>query len=200
VNLDQAHIVLDQLAGEVYYRVSMPAGSDYTVNTGSVTWVAKGTAFDLDRSLRATGSGDQVVGLALVDAVAIGGAATGTPTQLDEGMTATVELSSTGAEDGSPVTVEISGEALSRAWILGNANLDEQMELPMGVLDQVATPSPSIEATATPTPTPSETFVLHAADLQAPGTTTTTYRMRLQVVRATGTGTALAQTATIPFP
>jgi len=156
VNLDQAHIVLDQLAGEVYYRVSVPAGSDYTVDTGSMTWVAKGTAFDLDRSPRSTGSGDQVVGLALVDAVAIGGATTGTPMQLDEGMSAMVELSSTGAEDGSPVTVAISAEALSRAWILGNANLDEQMELPMGVLDQVATPSPSIEATATPTPTPSE--------------------------------------------
>jgi hypothetical protein len=40
VKLDRAHIVLDQLAGEVYYRVSVPAGGDYTVDTGSVTWVA----------------------------------------------------------------------------------------------------------------------------------------------------------------
>jgi hypothetical protein len=155
VKLDRAHIVLDQLAGEVYYRVSVPAGGDYTVDTGSVTWVARGTAFDLDRSPRADGSGDQVVGLALVDAVTIGGSAIGTPTPVDQGMSATVQLSSTGTEDGSPVTAAISAEALSQAWIQDNANLDEAMELPVGVLAQVVTPSPTIEATATPTPSPS---------------------------------------------
>jgi len=123
----------------------VPAGGDYRVDTGSVTWVAHGTAFDLDRSPRASGSGDEVVGLALVDGLDIEGAGGGTPLDLNEGMSATVELSATGTADGPPVTGSTSSEVLARAWILANASLDEQLELPMGVLPGAASPG----ATAT---------------------------------------------------
>jgi hypothetical protein len=150
VRIDFEHVVLDQLAGEVYHRVSVPSGGDYSVNTGSVTWVAHGTAFDLNRSPRATQSGDEVVALSLVDGVNITGAEIGTTLQLNENMSATVELSPTGAADGPPVTGEISPEALARAWIVGNAGLDAQLELPLGVLEVAANPTPTVAATATP--------------------------------------------------
>jgi hypothetical protein len=150
VRLDFQHVVLDQLTGEVYHRVSVPSGGDYSVNTGSVTWVAHGTAFDLNRSPRATQSGDEVVALSLVDGVNITGAEIGTTLQLNEDMSATVELSPTGAADGPPVTGEISEEALARAWIVGNAGLDAQLELPLGVLGVAADPTPTVAAAATP--------------------------------------------------
>lgn len=156
LKIDRAHVVLDQLAGEVYYRVDVPAGGDYIVNTGSVEWVASGTAFDLTRSPRASATGDEVVGLAVVDRVDIQGAGIGTTLQLNEGMSATVELSPAGIADGPPVTGAISTEALTRAWIVNNANLDGQMELPMGVLVLEASPSPTTTATSIPTPSPSE--------------------------------------------
>jgi hypothetical protein len=156
VKIDRAHVVLDQLSGEVYYRVDVPAGGDYIVNTGSVAWVARGTAFDVDRSHRTAGNGDEVVALALVDGFEIQGAETGKTLNLTEGMSATVELSSSGIVEGSPVTGTISSDALARAWIVDNANLDAQMELPMGVLIAQALPSPTPTPTPTPTESPSE--------------------------------------------
>jgi hypothetical protein len=156
VKIDRAHVVLDQLSGEVYYRVDVPAGGDYIVNTGSVAWVARGTAFDVDRSHRTAGNGDEVVAFALVDGFEIQGAETGKTLQLSEGMSATVELSSAGIVEGSPVTGTISSDALARAWIVDNANLDAQMELPMGVLIAQALPSPTPTPTPTPTESPSE--------------------------------------------
>ena len=156
VNLSPGHVVLDQLAGEVYYRVSVPAGGDYSVTTGSVTWVAHGTAFDVSRSPRASAAGDEVVALALVDGFEIHGAEAGQTLQLKEGMSATVELTSTGSPEGQTVTGAISAAVLASAWITANADLDSQQELPMGVLVANASESATTEATATPVPSSSE--------------------------------------------
>ncbi len=156
VSLAQGHIVVDQLAGEVYYRVSVPAGGDYSVTTGSVTWVAHGTAFDVSRSPRASAAGDEVVALALVDGFEIQGAEAGRTQQLKEGMSATVQLTSTGASDGQTVTGVIPAAVLANAWISENANLDAQQELPMGVLIANAAESEAAGATATPVPSSSE--------------------------------------------
>ena len=154
--IDVGHVVIDQLSGEVYYRVSVPAGGDYSVNTGSVSWIAHGTAFDLDRSSRSDGAGDEVVALALVDGFDIEGAEIGSTMQLKEGMSAAVELSATGTANGPPVTRAISAEALAQDWIASNANLDEQLALPMGVLVAEAIPSPTATATTGQTESPSE--------------------------------------------
>jgi RNA polymerase sigma-70 factor (ECF subfamily) len=152
VSLTPEHVVLDQLAGEVYYRVSVPTGGDYSVTTGSVSWVAHGTAFDLSRSPRPSAAGDEVVALALVDGFEIQGAEVGKTMQLKEGMSATVELTSTGSADGQPVTGVIPAALVADAWITGNANLDAQQEWPMGVLVANGSGSAAIEATATPVP------------------------------------------------
>jgi RNA polymerase sigma-70 factor, ECF subfamily len=156
VSLSPGHVVLDQLAGEVYYRVSVPAGGDYSVTTGSVTWVAHGTAFDLSRSPRASAAGDEVVALALVDGFEIQGAEGGQTLQLKEGMSATVELTSTGSTDGQTVTSAISAAVLASAWVTANATLDAQQEWPMGVLVANASKSATTQATATPVPSSSE--------------------------------------------
>jgi hypothetical protein len=150
--IDPNNVVVDQLAGDVYHRVSMPSGGEYTAKTGSVTWVADGTAFDLDRSARASGAGDQVVAMALVDSFDIQGAGIATPVHVSQGMSVTVDLSSAGAAEAPPDSVAISTEALVADWIVTNANLDAQMELPMGVLPVAAAPS----STATPTPPSTE--------------------------------------------
>jgi hypothetical protein len=156
VKIDLGHVAIDQLSGEVYYRVSVPAGGDYSVNTGSVSWVADGTAFDLNRSLRPDGAGDEVVALALVDGFEIEGAEIGTNLQLNEGMSATVELSEAGTANGPPVTRAISAEVLAQDWIVGNANLDADLELPMGVLVAKAHATPTATATTGQTEPPSE--------------------------------------------
>jgi len=156
LKIGRAHVVLDQLAGEVYYRVNVPDGGDYIVNTGSVAWVAHGTAFDLDRSPRSAGNGDEVVALALVDGFDIEGAEIGTTLQLNQGMSVTVELSSAGIADGHPVTGAISTEGLTQAWIVSNAKLDMQLQLPMGVLAAESSPSPTTTAASMPTQSPSE--------------------------------------------
>ena len=156
VKIDRGHVAIDQLAGEVYYRVSVPAGGDYSVNTGSVSWVAHGTAFDLNRSLRPDGAGDEVVALALVDGLEIEGAEIGTTLQLNENMSATVELSQAGTANGPPVTHAISAEVLAQDWIVGNANLDADLELPMGVLVAKAHSTTTATATTGQTESPSE--------------------------------------------
>lgn len=155
LKIDRAHVVLDQLAGEVYHRVNVPDGGDYIVNTGSVAWVAHGTAFDLDRSPRSGGNGDEVVALALVDGFDIEGAKIGPTLQLNQGMSVTVELSSAGIADGPPVTGAISTGELTQAWIVSNARLDMQLQLPMGVLAAEASPSPTTTAASMPTQSPS---------------------------------------------
>lgn len=171
VKIDLGHVAIDQLAGEVYYRVSVPAGGDYSVNTGSVSWVAHGTAFDLNRSLRTDGAGDEVVALALVDGFEIEGAEIGSTLQLNEGMSATVELSEAGTANGPPVTRAISAEVLAQDWIVSNANLDADLELPMGVLVAKAHPTTTPTATTSQTEPPSEVPTSSPTASPTPGST-----------------------------
>jgi len=152
--IDPGNIVLDQLAGEVYHRVSLPTGGEYSVKTGSVTWLAHGTVFDLDRYARTIGTGDEVTGLALVNNFEIEGAIIGHTLGLSQGGSATIELTSDGTADGQPVTGTISAEALTQSWILQNASLDAQLGLPMGILAVSSTASASATPTTGPTPKP----------------------------------------------
>ena len=64
-------ITLDQHAGRVWHRVGAAVGT-YAVQTDDVTWVATGTAFDLDRRPAAAG-GEEVRAIAIDHDVRIDG-------------------------------------------------------------------------------------------------------------------------------
>ena len=149
-SLDPNHLAVGQVAGRIYYRVTVPAGGDYQVTTASVTWKAHGTAFDLDRRSTA-GGGEEVRGLALFDGIDVYGAQL--QATLAEGTSATVVLAPDGTPSGSPVIEPISAITLADAWLLGNANLDARLGLPLGQLASVVTPAP-------PTPSPTDAAVV----------------------------------------
>jgi hypothetical protein len=144
-SLDPNHVALGQIAGRVYYRVAVPAGGDYQVTTASVTWKAHGTAFDLDRHSTA-GGGEEVRGLALFDGIDVHGPQL--QATLAEGTSATVVLAPDGTPSGSPVIEPITAVTLADAWLLGNANLDSRLGLPLGQLASVVTPTPRATSTA----------------------------------------------------
>lgn len=157
-SLDPSHLNVDQITGRVYHRVTVPAGSDYQVETATVTWRATGTAFDLDRTFT-SGGGEQVLGLALYDGLGVRGP--GVQDSLAEGMSATIVLRPDGTLAGSPVIEPISAQAMSSPWLLANANLDAVLGLPLGHLAVLLSPNPTAtptaEPTVTPTPTPTPT-------------------------------------------
>ena len=144
-SLDPNHVALAQVAGRVYHRVAVPTGGDYEVTTASVTWQARGTAFDLDRRSTA-GGGEEVRGMALFDGIDVHGPQL--QATLAEGTSATVVLAPDGTASGSPVIEPIPAIALTDAWLLGNADLDSRLGLPLGQLASVVTPTPRATATA----------------------------------------------------
>jgi hypothetical protein len=140
-SLDPNHEAVSQLAGRVYHRVRVASGGDYRVVTGSVSWAARGTAFDLERSLTG-GGGEQVRGLALQHGVDL----TGPQIQatLEQGAGATIQLLPDGAPGGSPVVEAITSETLASGWLIDNAGLDARLGLPLGLLADLATPAPLV--------------------------------------------------------
>jgi hypothetical protein len=163
-SLDPNHVAVGQIAGRVYHRVAVPAGGDYQVTTASVTWQAHGTAFDLDRHSMA-GGGEEVRGLALFDGIDVHGPQL--QATLAEGTSAIVVLAPDGTPAGSPVIEPITAITLADAWLLGNANLDSRLGLPLGQLASVVTPTPRATSTA------ETTIVLPDAPTDAPTDTPT---------------------------
>ncbi len=167
-SLDPYHEAVDQLAGRAYHRVSVPAGGDYQVITDSATWVAHGTAFDIER-MAIAGGGEEVRGLALQHGVDLRGP--GLEASLPEGTSAVVVLRANGVQLDTPVMEPIGSQTLADAWLAENAGLDARLGLPLGLLASIASPTPTIEPTpeatpepatvpteaATPAPTPSPT-------------------------------------------
>ena len=148
-SLDPNHETVNQLAGRAYHRVSVPAGGDYRVVTASLTWEARGTAFDLDRSATAGGV-DEVRGLALQHGLDLRGPQFAA--SLLEGTETTVQLGADGAPVGAPVMGSIDSQSLADAWLMENAGLDARLGLPLGLLSSIASPSPTLEPTVEPTP------------------------------------------------
>lgn len=150
--LEQARVEIEQVTGRAWHRVVLPSSASYVVTTGSVSWTAKGTAFDLDRTGAATAGGDVVRELSIQHAVVVAGV--NLRVTIDEGNGATVRLS-----DGP--TIETAGidlgTAIADPWIRANAADDRSAGFQLGALDGFdfarATAGPA--ATGTPSPTAS---------------------------------------------
>ena len=149
--LDPAHILLDQIAGHVYHRAAVSGGGDYRVETASVTWAAGQNAFDLDRHATSA-SGEEVVGLALVNGIAIQSPAFSLA--LQQGGSATIELGADGKIAGTPVTGPISTDSLASTWMKGMAALDAGLGFPLGELADLVSPGPSASPSPAPTSKP----------------------------------------------
>ena len=153
--LDRANITLEQVEGRVWHRVVMPADGRYVVTTGGVSWTARGTAFDLERTT--TGStGDTVHALSVQHAIVASG--NGLLVTVQEGHGATVILGDRPSIETTPVDATT---AAADPWIRANAAMDTAAGLSVGMLDglplAIATAAPtgntSPAATASPTPT-----------------------------------------------
>ncbi|MGA3057993.1 MAG: hypothetical protein ABSE70_08180, partial [Candidatus Limnocylindrales bacterium] len=140
-SLDPNHEAVNQLAGRVYHRVSVPAGGDYRVVTAAVTWKAHGTAFDLDRHSTGAG-GEEVRGLALQHGVGLNGP--GVQASLQEGTSATVQLVPDGAPGAAPVIEAITSQTLAERWLVDNAGLDSRLGLPLGLPGQTLLRNPGL--------------------------------------------------------
>jgi len=111
--------VLEQLAGRVYHRVAPTAEGGYVVATGSVTWTAAGTAFDLDREPVSDSTLERVTGTVIERSVLLNGPSlAGT---LVEGRQATVML---GTETPAVATQEVPAAWYADPWVAGNTRLD----------------------------------------------------------------------------
>ncbi len=147
-SLKSDSLVVDQLAGRAYHRVSVDPGADYAVVTGGVSWTARGTAFDVNR-YATEGGGEAVRGLALLNGVDLSGP--NVRAQLDQGQSAVVQLRD-GKPAGQPQLAPIAPELLTEAWLMQNAQLDRLAGLDLGELiaDVSPTPEPTLEPTAAP--------------------------------------------------
>ncbi len=158
---------VDLLAGRSYHRVAVPADGTYAVATGSVTWTARGTAFDLDRE-PTQGQGDRITLLGLEHSVEMSGP-NGTAT-VGQGEAASLSVAGDTASD--IVVVPIDPVVLADPWLVANARSDQVLGFPLGVLDLPGlgpTPSqgasleppdttpaaPTATSGSTPEPTPS---------------------------------------------
>ena len=150
--LDPAHIVLNQLAGRVYHRVSVGGRGDYTVATASVKWVATGSAFDLNREVLSSG-GEQVRGLALLDGLDLTGPQLAA--NLSQGQSAVVELAA-GSPAGAPSVAQIGLPTLADGWLVQNARLDAISGLDLGELAVDVSPTPVPTTTPLPSLNPTK--------------------------------------------
>ena len=133
------HIVVDQIGGRVYHRASVGNDGNYSVITASVTWVASGTAFDLDRHSFSVG-GEEVRGLALLDGLSLQGPQM--QASLNQGESAVVKLTSGGSPESGAVIGQISAQVLADSWLVGNARLDYLAGLDLGELSVDVSPTP----------------------------------------------------------
>ena len=152
-SLDLNGVVVAQLAGRVYYRVSVPAGGQYEVDTATVAWKAHGTAFDLDREAT-PGGGGQVHGLALFDGIDVAGPQL--QATLLEGTSATVTLAPDGSPAGSPIIEPITTLTLDDQWLAANAAQDTSLGLPLGQLASLVSPTPPPTPTIAPVIVPDQ--------------------------------------------
>ncbi|HTC85736.1 MAG TPA: hypothetical protein VK656_03480 [Candidatus Acidoferrum sp.] len=152
-SLGSDKIALDQVAGRIYHRVSVPAGSTYVVETAGVTWTAHGTAFDLDRESE-PGGGTRLTLLAVEHSVIVDGP--GVSVTVPQGRQADIVIGA--GSDAPDLSMGSPGAAtLADPWLAGNAALDVADGFDPGVLSGVAAPSEGPTATPSATPTPTAT-------------------------------------------
>lgn len=153
-NIDQLSVDLEQVAGRIWHRVSVPAAGRYVVTTAGVTWTARGTAFDLDRTGATSSSGDMAHELSVQHGVTASGA--GLLVTVEEGHGATVVLGEPPSIETTPVD---AAAAAADPWVRANAAGDLALGLSVGVLDglelAVATPRPSMTRGPVASPDPS---------------------------------------------
>jgi len=137
---------LELLAGRSYNRVAVPTDGTYAVATGSVTWTARGTAFDLDRE-PTQGGADRITLLGLEHSVEMAGP-NGTAT-VGQGEAASLTVAGDNASD--LVVVSIDQVVLADPWLVANARADQVLGFPLGVLDLPGVgPTPSPDASLEP--------------------------------------------------
>jgi len=168
--------------------VILPEGGRYEVTTGTVTWTALGTAFDLDRTGPSSTGGDVVHELSIEHSVVADGP--GLQVTIDEGRGASLRLG-----DAPIVTTTVVDPVTAAAdgWVHLNAALDRADGLPLGSLEGIeldgATPNPVIPivtsapptaaasspaaASASPEPTPEPTAAPTASPTPKPTPRTT---------------------------
>lgn len=146
--IDRMRIELDQVAGRVWHRVAVPTDGRYVVTTAGVTWTARGTAFDLDRSGPDSADGDIAHELSVQHGVTASGA--GLLVTVDEGHGATVVLGERPSIETAPVD---PADAASDPWIRGNASRDLALGLSVGMLDGLDLAAATTSPTWTPGPT-----------------------------------------------
>lgn len=165
-------IIVDQIDGRVFHRVVGEPGRSYTVETASLDWTARGTAFDIDRSL--DGDGERVVLTAIEHDVRLTGP--DLSAVVEQGRRAVVRL---GGELPDVTTEGVPVAALRDPWLVGNARLDLALGNPLGILAGLdlaegipsASPSPSVAA---PAETPGSVAASPSAPSEAPPTTAPT--------------------------
>jgi hypothetical protein len=168
-DLDRSHVVVSQLNGRAYHRVSVADGGSYTVRTDAVSWVATGSAFDLDRHAVAA-DGEEVRGLALLDSLDL--RAPQLTTNLNQGQSAVIALRGPSSA-GQPFVSQISRVMLSDAWLVRNAGLDHKAGLALGELTVSISPSPEPSEVIEPS---SEPTTETTAEPTVPATDTPTQR------------------------
>jgi hypothetical protein len=145
-SLTSNHVVVNQLSGRAYHRVAVGGSGDYEVVTGSVSWVASGTAFDLDR--HAISTGEEVRGLALLDGLNLHDQQL--QAALNQGQSAVVDLTVSGSTQRAPVIGQIDAQVLADSWLIQNAHLDAQAGLALGELAAAIGPTPLPSQTSVP--------------------------------------------------
>jgi FecR protein len=159
---------LELLAGRSYHRVGLAAGGTYVVATGSVTWTARGTSFDLDRE-PIGGDSDRITLLGLEHSVEVTGP-NGT-TVVGQGQAASLTVE--GGTVSELVVSPIDPVALADPWLVANARSDRALGFPLGVLEVPDVgPAPTSGASLTP-PDPTSTADPTATGGSTPAPTVT---------------------------
>ena len=132
--LDPGGVTLVQLGGRVYHRVDGAAGPTYVVRTASVTWTARGAAFDVRREAL-PGGGESVTVLAVEGALAVEAAdLTGT---VVAGRRALIRLD---AATPDVAIGPIEAGSVDDAWLAENARRDRDQGRPLGILETLTSP------------------------------------------------------------
>ncbi|MES2209751.1 MAG: hypothetical protein V4515_06145 [Chloroflexota bacterium] len=128
--LERAQVEIEQIEGRAWHRVVMPPGGSYLVRTDSISWTARGTAFDLDRTGAAAPGGDIVRELSIQHAVVVEGV--NLRVTVDEGRQATIRLKVGPAIETAQIDPAV---ALADAWIRRNVGDDRAAGFPLGALE-----------------------------------------------------------------
>jgi hypothetical protein len=147
--LEPGRIELAQRAGRAYHRVAVEPGATYQVHTASITWTARGTAFDLDRGAEGA-AGTQIVRERSVEHdVRLEGP--GLASTIAEGQGAIVRLSEGDAE---LTAATLTAADLADPWLLSNARRDLEAGHAIGVLAGLALVPPPAPPSMTPATMP----------------------------------------------